>query len=182
MFAATYVLHPIPALLAAMRDLLPVRGSSLLFVFHFFFCSLLFHSATIASDFEKQSLLVYGAMADIVFLSGDTATALNMRTDMYYLLFSATDEHQRSVINVALEVSQAAKSVSSLLSAHATVRAQNALADRAELDEDLKLISQRIIDRLIVEAPHLINKRGFPEVMIEFGDGKKVRGRRLFCA
>lgn len=59
----------------------------------------------VASEFEKQALLVYGAVADMVHLSGDEKTALDMRTDMYYLLFSATNEHDRGVINTALQVS-----------------------------------------------------------------------------
>lgn len=64
-----------------------------------------------ASEFEKQALLVYGSVADMVHQSGDEQTALNMRTDMYYLLFSASNEHDRGVINMGLEVRRRRKLV-----------------------------------------------------------------------
>jgi hypothetical protein len=105
------------------------------------------------SEFGKSVALVFGTVADTLHESGQAERARAARFELYYLLFSARSAHERHVYNAALE---------------------NALGERVEEEDDFAWAVSQIVLRLTSDAPHLLNKRGIPELSIEYGNGSRA--------
>jgi hypothetical protein len=105
------------------------------------------------SEFAKSAALVFGTVADVLHESGRETEARAARFQLYYLLFSATDKDERHVYSLALE---------------------NALSERVEAEDDLAWAVTQIVAKLKSDAPHLVNKRGDPEISIEYGNGSRA--------